>query len=258
MDRGRNYAKRISSGLRFAIAGLLALLALSLSAIHQVIAAPVEYFYLQANVQDAAAPYSFGVMDAHDANGALTGFIQLNEPAASDYQLWAELADNAGVHIQNKATGLCIGDTIGNSGTATLLSCNLGETLWREVPHGPGPKSVAFQRTTKLSWPSSDIEVCLGKDRDAPSTANVYGCSKTISDYEVWTATNEPIGTASAGVTPTPPPPVVPAVATDRMHGERQPGGLRPRHFQLPPVLGVRQDGRFKRFGRGRRNRGST
>ncbi len=206
-----------------AIFAATAAMFVSFPALQEVKADP-QYHYLQAIQQDNVAPHAFGVLDVHDKDGNLTGFIQINEPSGSDSQMWTEINDDAqtpaGVHLKNKATGLCIGDDVFNLGMTTLLNCGIGETFWLEIPHAPAPKGAIFERITKVTWPFKDIKACFGKDPNNPGTAHVWGCPKPF-DAVVWVATNDPIGTVSSGSSssetppPPPPPPVAPVRPTD-------------------------------------------
>jgi hypothetical protein len=173
------------------------------------------YSYLQAKIQDTGASHAFGVLDAHDASGMLTGFIQVNQPSSSPSQLWEVTLEGATdfIHLKNKGTGLCIGDASGKtSATVTLRACSDPETVWQRIPHGGG---TVFLRTTETFGFYPDIKVCVGKDRSDPGLAYTLGCTGDhFGDEMVWQATLQPIGTSSSGLTPPPPPPVPPSKPT--------------------------------------------
>jgi hypothetical protein len=109
--------------------------------LQQAKALPTD-FYLQSKSQDTTPPYAFGVLDAYDTNGMLTGYIQVNQPSGSTSQLWEEVITTTDgqsnvVRLKNKATGLCIGDSSSNSGDTgrvTIRACDDDTTLWVEVP----------------------------------------------------------------------------------------------------------------------------
>lgn len=194
-----------------------AFIAMLMPDLQQAKALPTD-FYLQAKIQDTAAPHAFGVLDAYDTNGMLTGYIQVNQPSSSKSQLWEEVnvTTSTGqtnvVRLKNKATGLCIGDSSGNSATVTIRACDDDTTLWVEVPRGP--EMAIFKRIFHNSFSFfPDIEVCISKDPNNPGLAYTDGCTGDhYEDDMVWLATSEPLGTVSSGVTPPAPPPPVPPV----------------------------------------------
>jgi len=186
-------------------------------------AIPPGYWYIQANVNAGDISHSFGVMDVANSSGIIDGFVHLNEPATSatdpsvpsPTQQWEQVFPATGstdvIMLKNKATGTCVGDAVGNSATATMRPC-VGNSfvLWEQIIQSQG---WVFRQITQLPWPFPDINVCLGKGDD-PTIAETLACNlddgTPYPQYVVWTATTQPLGTTSIGLTP--PLPSVPPV----------------------------------------------
>jgi hypothetical protein len=147
---------------------LTAVLALSAvqppAAAAPVSALPAGFFFLLNSAKNSEG--QFLGMDAHSAAGKVTGNVHLN-PAKTGRasQQWKQRFPRTGsqgvIRLENRLTGTCIADSVGNSASAVLRPCSDPTTLW--TVYHPTSSSFAFARTTRVTGPFPNIRVCLGK-----------------------------------------------------------------------------------------------
>jgi hypothetical protein len=158
-------------------------------------ALPAGFFFLELSS-------ATGVMDVENAGQQVTGLIQFNTPNMRDSQLWKERFPAAGtigmIRIQNKLTGQCLADSSGSDARATIRPCSDEATLWQKIPQGQN--RVVFRRTTTLTGPFANINVCPGRNGGFVSTLTCN--DDNFSSVVVWQATLSPVGATSSPLTP--------------------------------------------------------
>jgi hypothetical protein len=214
---------QFSPTLRPLLTALMVVLVLGLAPRHALAALPDGDFYIQSDLEDYENfEHIFGVLDVQNGHGAIDGTIYLRQPAdpgnptLKNSQLWKALpGTDEGVHLQNKETGMCLGDIDDDSVRPKLKDCSDPTTLWAVIEMGA---DIAIRRTLKLPDPSRDLHVCVTKDDFfiPPATILVEGCNLDSGQLYpkgmLFQATQAPIGTTTSAVALPPSPPAVPPV----------------------------------------------
>ncbi|GGL30656.1 hypothetical protein [Planomonospora parontospora] len=149
-------------------------------------ALPAGFFFLLNSVKNAQG--QFLGMDAHSAAGQVTGNVHLN-PAKTGRtsQQWKQRFPRTGsqgvIRLENRLTGTCIADAVGNSAAAVLRPCSDPTTLW--TVYHPTSSSFAFARTTRITGPFPNIRVCLGRSAGRTSVFTLP-CNDSFSLSVQW------------------------------------------------------------------------
>jgi hypothetical protein len=157
-------------------------------------ALPAGWFRLVGTAPDDFGGNALRAMDVLKGDKVFGGVRLAATIGRSDNQLWKERfpinGTNDVVRLENKLTGQCLADAVGDSIAATLRPCNDERTQWQKIVMGGN--RVAFRRTTEIIGVTPNISICLSKDFRVPEELVVHPCNDIVQDVMIWEARSVP------------------------------------------------------------------